>query len=130
MGIEEFKYRLKSIVDKEPSVNAFAKKCECTEGALRSYLAGKSMPGLDKLVSIAKAGRVSLEWLAIGADPKVCDPSYMYAMFGSDTELQEIVDLLQKHVPDQKGNVLRVLRAKKSLKDALKAMGEIESDWF
>lgn len=66
MLVEGFKYRLHSVISREPSVNAFAKKCGCTEGVLRSYLAGKSLPGLDKLVSIAKAGNVSVEWLATG----------------------------------------------------------------
>jgi len=55
------------IVGEGRNVSEFAKKCGFTEGALRSYLAGKSLPGLDKLVKIAEVAEVSIDWLAVGA---------------------------------------------------------------
>jgi len=48
------------------STNAFAQKCGISESIFRKYLAGVSVPGADKLVDIARAGRVSLVWLATG----------------------------------------------------------------
>lgn len=65
MAVITFKDRLKEAMGDE-STNAFAKKCECTEGTLRSYLKGSSLPGLDKLLNIAKAANVSIQWLATG----------------------------------------------------------------
>lgn len=79
---------------------------------------------------------VNLDWLIKGqecdpeAKPAIGDQSVVYAMFGTDTEMQEIVDLLQKRVPELKGNVLKILKAKAGLKDALNEMGLKESDWF
>ena len=37
-----------------------------SEGVLRKYLAGKSDPSRARLVELAKAGSVALEWLATG----------------------------------------------------------------
>jgi transcriptional regulator with XRE-family HTH domain len=48
------------------STNAFAQKCGISESIFRKYLAGVSVPGADKLVDIARAGRMSLVWLATG----------------------------------------------------------------
>lgn len=47
---------------------AFAKKCGFSDSLLRKYLEG-SIPGADKLVLIADAGGVSVEWLATGRGP-------------------------------------------------------------
>jgi len=66
--MNQFKDRLKIIVG-DCSVNAFAKKSGITEGTLRTYLAGTSLPGLDKLISISKAAEVNIEWLATGEGP-------------------------------------------------------------
>ena len=44
-------------------------KCGVSESLLRKYLAGDSLPGTDKLVAIARAADISLEWLATGDDP-------------------------------------------------------------
>jgi phage repressor protein C with HTH and peptisase S24 domain len=51
------------------SVRAFALKCNITDSLMRKYLAG-SMPGVDKLVQIAKANDCSVEWLATGEGEK------------------------------------------------------------
>lgn len=47
---------------------AFAQKCGFSDSLLRKYLAG-SIPGADKLVAIARAGGVSVDWLATGEGP-------------------------------------------------------------
>lgn len=49
----------------DESVSAFARRCGMPEATIRSYLDGKK-PVYDKLVRIADAAGVSLEWLATG----------------------------------------------------------------
>lgn len=56
--------RLKFALSGE-SVNSFAKKCGLSESLLRKYLSGAT-PGLDKAVTIAKAAKIELLWLATG----------------------------------------------------------------
>jgi len=66
--MSDFKDRLKTVISDE-SVNAFAGKSGVTEGALRKYLSGSSLPGLDKLIAISDAAEVNIEWLATGKGP-------------------------------------------------------------
>lgn len=67
--MNHFKDRLQIAIG-DYSVNAFAKKSGITEGTLRTYLTGTSLPGLDKLISISEAAEVNIEWLATGKGPK------------------------------------------------------------
>lgn len=60
-----FALRLKSIIDND-SMNHFAKKCQLSESAIRKYLRGDSEPTLQNLLAMAKAGNVSVAWLASG----------------------------------------------------------------
>jgi transcriptional regulator with XRE-family HTH domain len=64
----DFKSRLKVAIGGE-SVNSFAKKCDVRESLLRKYLAGTTTPGTDKLIAIAEAANVKIEWLATGHGP-------------------------------------------------------------
>lgn len=68
MGEDGFSARLKELIGDEPA-NRFAREAEIGESLLRKYLAGAT-PGLDKVVAIATAKGVSLEWLARGVGPK------------------------------------------------------------
>ena len=63
--MDKFKVRLKAALRGSP-VNAFANRSGISEGVLRKYLSGPSLPGLDKLVAIAKTAGVNIEWLATG----------------------------------------------------------------
>ncbi len=63
-----FSDRLRIVLDAEESALAFARKSDVGESLLRRYLSG-SEPGLDKLVRIASAASVRLEWLATGEGP-------------------------------------------------------------
>lgn len=60
-----FRSRLREAIG-NLSVNAFALKCGLAESLLRKYLSGESLPGLEKLVAIADAAGVTVEWLATG----------------------------------------------------------------
>lgn len=53
----------------ERSRNGFARDVGIGETSLRQYLAGGT-PGLDKVVQIAAATGVSIEWLATGEGPR------------------------------------------------------------
>lgn len=110
MSIEGFKERLQSLVNKEPSVNAFAIKCKCTEGALRSYLAGKSLPGLDKLVNIANAADVSVQWLATGEgqapEIKPIDP-----------QIREVISIMEGMRDKGKAEVVKATKKEKQIED-------------
>jgi len=53
----------------DESVNSFADRSDLSEGVLRKYLSGSSLPGLANLIAIAEAADVSIEWLATGRGP-------------------------------------------------------------
>jgi transcriptional regulator with XRE-family HTH domain len=61
--------RIKEVVG-DASQAAFARKCGVSESVFRKYLAG-AMPSADRLVAIADAGGVTVEWLATGREPKL-----------------------------------------------------------
>lgn len=68
MGIDLFNDRLKQSIAGQ-SINSFALKCGLPESLLRKYLAGPTLPGLDKLIAIANTAEVCIEWLATGEGP-------------------------------------------------------------
>lgn len=68
MNFDQFKGRLRLAIQDE-SINSFAIKCGMSEGLLRKYLTGTTLPGMDKLVSISETAGVSIEWLATGNGP-------------------------------------------------------------
>jgi transcriptional regulator with XRE-family HTH domain len=53
----------------DKSVSAFAKECGFGESLLRKYLAG-AQPNAANLVAVARAGGVTVDWLAVGRLPK------------------------------------------------------------
>lgn len=59
-----FQQRLEQLIGSE-SVHAFGKRAGINDTSMRAYLRD-TMPGLDKLVQIAEAGGVTLDWLARG----------------------------------------------------------------
>jgi len=63
-----FPGRLLRLIGRTP-VRAFARETGISEGVLRKYLSNKSDPSRTRLITIAEAGGVSLEWLATGQGP-------------------------------------------------------------
>jgi phage repressor protein C with HTH and peptisase S24 domain len=63
-----FQERLEEAIAGE-SVHAFGKRAGINDTSMRAYLKD-TMPGLDKLVAIAEAADVTLDWLARGVEPK------------------------------------------------------------
>ncbi|MGL6501500.1 XRE family transcriptional regulator [Aeromonas caviae] len=68
-SILQFSERLKSIVP-AGSGREFAKRAGIGYSTVHNYLQGVSSPTLENLVSLAKAGNVSVEWLATGEEFK------------------------------------------------------------
>jgi transcriptional regulator with XRE-family HTH domain len=83
---------LKLAIDGE-SVNAFAKRCGITEGSLRTYLSGTSLPGLDNLVAISEAAKVNIEWLATGKGPMKKEDSQRY----DEDLLKAVIETLESY---------------------------------
>lgn len=67
LGYEGFHSRLRTILDKFRSVNAFANAAGISPSGLNRLLDG-GYPTLPILVALAKAGDVSVEWLSTGGE--------------------------------------------------------------
>ncbi|HFT6589218.1 TPA: XRE family transcriptional regulator [Klebsiella pneumoniae] len=67
LGCEGFHSRLRIILDKFRSVNAFANAAGISPSGLNRLLDG-GYPTLPILVALAKAGDVSVEWLSTGGE--------------------------------------------------------------
>jgi len=61
-----FVSRLKLLIDEFGSARAFARACGVSESAIRKWHGGTSEPTREKLVAMAEAANVSIEWLASG----------------------------------------------------------------
>lgn len=62
----EFGRRLIEVIGSE-SVSSFGRRCGIGEATIRSYLKGAD-PSRARLVAMAEAGNVSIEWLATGRE--------------------------------------------------------------
>lgn len=78
---KDFIARMREAIGGE-SVNSFAKRCEIPEATMRGYFNGK-IPSADKLLVIADAAQISIEWLVSGREPKGKDATQ--AAFGGST---------------------------------------------
>lgn len=64
----ELSGRLRSAIGDEAKLS-FARRADVAESVLRKYLNG-AMPSTDRLVRLADAAGVSIEWLATGKGPR------------------------------------------------------------
>ncbi|MHA6161653.1 XRE family transcriptional regulator [Pseudomonas sichuanensis] len=76
-GIGRFGERLKELMD-GVGARAFARTCNLSEGAIRSYLSGDTFPTLDRLAQIAHATKVDPMWLAFGGGASVQEVEYSF----------------------------------------------------
>ena len=65
-----FAGRVKELADEFGSVANLAAAAGLSVGVLRKYMDGQSEPSRDRLIALAWAGHVTVEWLAVGAKPK------------------------------------------------------------
>lgn len=78
-----FPERLKEIVG--GNIRDFSRRCGVSDAMIGDYLRGESQPGLSALVQMARAGNVSVDWLAWGKGKK--EPRTAY---GSYPECQDV----------------------------------------
>ena len=64
---------MKIIIGAHKSVRDFSAKIGVSDGVLRAYLAGKSLPGMDILVKIAQMENIEADWLLYGTGPMLRD---------------------------------------------------------
>lgn len=66
---ESFVSRLNELIDGH-SLRTFAQMTSLSETAIRKYSIGDSTPNVERLIAIAKAVGVTVEWLVTGNGPK------------------------------------------------------------
>ena len=64
-----FEARIKVLIDRVGSAEKLAKKSGVSARNIGKYLKGESDPSRMRLVKMAQAGGVSVEWLATGEEP-------------------------------------------------------------
>ncbi|MDD3553245.1 MAG: helix-turn-helix transcriptional regulator [Deltaproteobacteria bacterium] len=111
----DFKDRLKQCIREEP-VAAFARRCGLPEATIRSYLNGKK-PVYDKLVRIADAAGVSIDWLATGRG-SMRPHTHPRTQPIDDIE-EKILIMLNDMDEDKKRDVLKYIQEKKLLMELL-----------
>lgn len=85
--------RLVEVIADEPHV-AFARRAMVGETTLRKYLAGAE-PSTSRLVSLAAAGNVSIEWLATGQGPRYRAAAGAGSPTASLDDLQRLQDTIE-----------------------------------
>ncbi len=66
---EGFISRLKLVIEEYGSINSLAKAANLSESSIRKWRDGTSEPSRDRLVALAEAAQVSIDWLAAGKGP-------------------------------------------------------------
>lgn len=85
-----FADRLAELIGGPRRRNAFARECGLSETSLRQYLAG-GVPGLDKVIQIARAKNVHVEWLATGEGPRDIQPKDRVSLSPERTEQEHVM---------------------------------------
>jgi phage repressor protein C with HTH and peptisase S24 domain len=79
-----FRARLTQVIQSYGSVVALATAVGVSDNAIYKWLAGRGQPSVGNLVALARAGRVSVEWLATGAELAHSAQAIAHAVEGSD----------------------------------------------
>lgn len=66
----ELATRIDSVAHQVSGSSALARLCDVSESVVRKWRGGESEPTTTNLVAIARAGNVTLDWLAAGIEPK------------------------------------------------------------
>ena len=65
---EEFRRRLRLIMQQFGSVADLARAVGVSDNAIYKWVSGRGQPSMISLVNLARAARVSIEWLATGQE--------------------------------------------------------------
>ena len=68
-SIEEFRRRLRLIMQQFGSIADLARAVGVSDNAIYKWASGRGQPSMISLVNLARAARVSIEWLATGQEP-------------------------------------------------------------
>jgi phage repressor protein C with HTH and peptisase S24 domain len=68
VGDADFRGRLSQLIRAFGSVAMLARKVGVSDNAIYKWLAGRGQPSVANLVALARAARVSIEWLATGRE--------------------------------------------------------------
>lgn len=71
--MSDFSERLESLIGGRRRISAFSRECGVPGSTIRDYLEG-AVPRLDKVIQIAQAKNVHVEWLATGNGPRDIQP--------------------------------------------------------
>jgi transcriptional regulator with XRE-family HTH domain len=113
-----FSQRLAIAIGDE-SVNSFAQRAGVGESVLRSYLKG-TVPRLDKIVAIAQAANVSLDWLATGNGSMTISRQEIETQF-TEPAVMKLWDRLQELLNRENLSVEDTQKIK-NLSESLKAL--------
>jgi phage repressor protein C with HTH and peptisase S24 domain len=80
----EFRARLIQVMERFGSVVALANAVGVSDNAIYKWLAGRGQPSMANLVAVARAARVSIEWLATGIDHKQSRDTITHAVERGD----------------------------------------------
>lgn len=116
-----FQQRLEALIGDE-SVHAFGKRARINDTSMRAYLKD-TMPGLDKLVQIAEAGGVTLDWLARGVGPKSAEAQPDFVVSGPRGEVVLVAEA-KNSVITQEFALIPRLDVQASAGDGRIALGE------
>lgn len=99
-----------------------AESLKMTLGALSNHKTRRTIP-YDALSSFCESEGVSFDWLLTGEGSpqkghQVCEERTIYNNVREDPEMEEIIRLLREY-PQDKKLVLKLLKGKKDIKEAL-----------
>jgi len=60
--------RIEQLAQRAGAVETLAKRAGISRAVVYNYIAGKSVPSLERALVLARAGGVSIEWLATGEE--------------------------------------------------------------
>lgn len=96
-NLDAFAARLKDAIG-DTSPYSMEKKTGIAQSLVRKYLAAQSVPGVDKVVAMAKAVGVSVQWLATGKEvPPLGQPQIDY------DKLEEVMNKTLRLFQDRGG---------------------------
>lgn len=92
--------------------------------AISQYESDQREPDINKLLTISSLCNVNLDWLLTGEGPQYREErkEVMGEKIKGDSELEEIIEYL-KEFPQDKKLVLKLLKGKKDIKEALEGFG-------
>ncbi len=65
----DFRFRLQQLLRRFGSVAELSRQVGISDNAIYKWMAGRGQPSVVNLVALARAARVSIEWLATGHEP-------------------------------------------------------------